>query len=1000
MPHQKENYCELLGLNPFQNYSDSQITAAIDNAKAQWEKGLKTATKTTGAYYKTSEYLKMVPVMTEELKNPVMKEKVFEDAKAIVKKKLSGLMRKAVILSDGRIVIPPSAIEDLKGRMSWKVVTNSVIRACLGDVSTNFSLSVNYRTIEAYKRMLDLDTHSPVELLNRVINAKDANLQVRPVDESTSPDGLRQAYGEVCSRMDNLKAQMFEYQDLYYRVIHPVKNAINTDEGLDELNRYCYCMRILEPAFQQMENDGGFQFTRNYIDSLLKDYVGNSGADLDLCVELLEEFCFRKQLPANFSSKNSSLGTCPKCKTLIFTDSNCFYCPGCGSAINSICPSCGRAQTASNQYCVACGLDIELAVNTAKEEAAEIQNLLSSGKVDEASGAYAELSKKYPSYDLIPKIEVMIKSASEKTQEIYAEVETDYLTSRFFSIKKAVENGLLLFPGLLDRTDIKARYDTACERVASADRLCVEAATKPEEESKELYIQASDLCPDHPECLAKLRNMPPDGPADARFECADDGISITYAIPEDRRGVKFCIYRNSVYPPEVDQATTPLFETDKWVFTDNTAEPGVEYFYKIYSKRWGILSQEYAECGPAVLLNEVTDMKIEAIEDGLKIMYTRPAGCSRVRIWRKVADSPVGEEDEIFHNDTGIVFDTGLQSGMLYHYLFVTEYEINGNSLRSNGTTASGRTADLPSPVEDLSVTWDKRHSCYIADWTGPENTALFYSLSRSDLPEAHTPEKSMPAGMILIDPLESDDGKFRFKLPMTTVVYVCPMTKVGSTFIKGTECVVADLRPFRNLAHSVENCTVKLTLTWPEDAEGLYAVVSGKNADGGIDETEYTVSRSEYESYGAFEFPLKGSAKTKVTVYAEYSIDDKVLRSIGRTTEVLCYRSSTVRYTLGLESVKGDRRVARVKIKFSCDNRSNVPRCMMVASEGFIPLRMSDGKVIWESDEPVILLDGSTEVSFVTPKENADLAHMRLFFADKEEYNKCHFMHPIFRRD
>lgn len=996
---QRENYCKLLGLNPYQNYSENQILDAINKAQAQWEKELKTSGKTPGRFYALTENLKLVPTMTEDMKNPVVREQEFTECKEIVKKKLSGLLRQAIILSDGKIVIPQTAIQSLKERLNWNVVTAPALRDALGEVITSLPVSVNRRTIECYKRMAELDICSPIELLNRIIRTKNSNLQIGLVDESISPDGLRRAYAEAYSRLE-LKPGRFEYQDLYYSALRFVKAAISTDEGLDELNRYCFCMRILEPVFQQMENDCGVQFTRTYIDTLLKNKLGNSGADLDLCIELLEDYCIKKAIPANFSKSESTLGTCPKCKTLIFTDANCFFCPGCGSALNSICPSCGRAQTADNEFCVACGLNIHLSVTCSKAKAARIQDFLSEGKVEEASDAYADLAKTYPSFDGTPQIGAMLKSAAEKAHEIYAEVETDYATLRFFSLKKVVENGLLLFPRLLERSDIKARYDAACEKYVSADNLCVEAAKRPEEEARELYIQASDLCPDHPECIAKLRNMPPDGPADAKFECADDGISLTYSIPEDRRGVKFCIYRNSVYPPEVDSSTTPLFETDKWVFTDNTAEPGVEYFYKIYSKRWGILSQEYAECGPAVLLNEVTDMKVEPVEDGLKIVYSRPIGCTRVRIWRKAADSPMGEEDEIFHNDTGVVIDTGLQSGMLYHYLFVTEYEINGNSLRSNGTTVSGRTSELPAPVDDLSITWDRKHNCYIADWNGPENTALYYALSKSDLPDVHCTPKMLSENMVYIDPLESDDGKFRFKLPVTTAIYVCPVTTVGNTCIIGTECIVADLHPFKNLAHSVEDRTGKLTVTWPEDAEGLYAVVSGKNAEGREDSSEYTISRSEYDSYGAFAFPLKGSSKTKVTVYAEYAVDDKTLRSIGRSAEVLSYRTSTIRYTLSLESVKGDRKVVRVKINFSCGNRSNVPRCMMVVCDGFIPLRMDDGKVIWESDDPVILLDGSTETSFVTPKENADLAHMRLFFADKEEYNKCHFMHPIFRRN
>lgn len=1001
MSHSRKNYCEMIGLNPYQKYSDDQILSAIRDAKSNWERELKNSSIVSGRRYRLSEDLKIIPTMTENLRNPVAREEEFEKAKELVKKKLSGLLREAVVLTDGTIVIPPTAIDDLKKRITWNViVTQSNINAALGNVRTNFEIPVPNPIKNAYRRMAEFDTYSPVEILNRIISIKQANIQTKLVSESTSPDELRQVCGEVYRRLENIKTNKIEYQDDYYSALRGVRGAIDTDESLELLNKYCLCKRIMEPATRQMDNDCLTRFSRNYIDNLLKTNIGSSGADLDLCTQILEEYCIAKRYPADFSDKNNSLRTCPRCNTLLFSDPNNFYCPECGSAVNSICPNCGRAQAATNEFCVACGIDIDAAIDAAKEKAAEIQDLVNSGKFAEASETYSDLSKEFPSFDPIPQIGSMIKTATEKIQGICAQIETDYMATRFFAIKKTVEGGLLLFPHLLDRNDIKARYEVACGKFSSADNLCVEAAKRSDEESREIYIQASELCPDHPECVAKLRNMPPDGPADAKFECTDEGISVTYSIPEDRRGVKFCIYRNTVYPPEVDQSTLPLVETDRWVFTDNTAESGIEYYYKIYSKRWGILSREYAVCGPAVLLNEVTDTKIEPRDDGLKITYSRPSGSSRVRVWRKASDSPMGEEDEIFHNDTGTIIDLGLQNGVLYHYLFVAEYEINGNTLRSNGTVASGRTADLPSPVEDLSVAWDKKHNCYTAEWTGPESTFLCYSLARSDLPEIHTARNVTSESVTPVSPLDSDDGKFRFELPVATVIYVYPITKIGNTYIRGKECIVADLRPFKDIAHSIEGQECRLTVSWPEGAEGFFAVVSGKDPEGNRADTEYTMSRTEYKSAGAFVFPLNGCAKTKVTVFAEYSIDGKNLRSIGHSLEVVKYDACTIRYTLSLEPVKGDRKVVRVKIKFSCDKRSNIPRCMMIASDGFLPLRMKDGKVIWESDDPTILLDGSTEASFVTPKENADLGHMRLFFADREMYNKCHFVHPIFRRN
>ncbi|MBQ5483393.1 MAG: hypothetical protein IIT75_03445, partial [Candidatus Methanomethylophilus sp.] len=122
-------------------------------------------------------------------------------------------------------------------------------------------------------------------------------------------------------------------------------------------------------------------------------------------------------------------------------------------------------------------------------------------------------------------------------------------------------------------------------------------------------------------------------------------------------------------------------------------------------------------------------------------------------------------------------------------------------------------------------------------------------------------------------------------------------------------------------------------------------------------------------------------------------------LRSIGITTDVYSGTWSRINYTLDTESVKGDRKKTRVVIKMSCPGETVIPRCVMVACDGHIPLRQKDGQVIWESDDPLILVDGATVVSFVTPKDGVDLSSMRLFFADRADYDKFGFVHPIYRR-
>ncbi len=90
-----------------------------------------------------------------------------------------------------------------------------------------------------------------------------------------------------------------------------------------------------------------------------------------------------------------------------------------------------------------------------------------------------------------------------------------------------------------------------------ADELCRGNAYG----SVEGFIGAAEVCPDHPVALSKLRTMVPEGPADGSAEDGEGGIVVRYAVPEDRRGMVFRIYRGLGADPEVNTETVPLAET-------------------------------------------------------------------------------------------------------------------------------------------------------------------------------------------------------------------------------------------------------------------------------------------------------------------------------------------------------------------------------------------------------------------------------------------------------
>ncbi len=1003
MNEDRENYCKLLGLNPYKmkEYTDEFISGRIQTMEERWDHDLKSASISKAKKFELTEYLKMIPDIRSTMDSSVLKEEEFENAKKLLERKASKIRRDSIILHDGGIIIPQASADKLAAKIKWEGIDARTIITASGIKTAPAPRPVPINTNTSFRMMNDLGCYTPYEFINDLISYPELNLSVNKVSEESSKDDVRIIYETVAKRLSNIKMGRIPNLDLYIQTIRAVKTSLSTDDKFDELVMYGKCCEALKPAFEQMEEDEGTQFTRAYIDNLLATYVDADKVDCDLCIKILEEHCYKKLYPANFSSEESGLATCPRCKSLINIGPDNQFCPSCGSAINAVCPACGTAQTAANHNCVNCGVELAASMSKAKGYEDSISKLITAGMPDRALDELSALENTYPQYAAIPGLKAKIHECHDRVCSLVERISYDFSSFNYYDLKKAVEEGRIDFPALLDREDVKLRYEEACKKVAEADELCVRAADSEGSEAMELYINASEICPDHPDAVNMLMRYPPEGPGEAEVQTNVDIIEIKYEIPEERRGMTFCIYRNEGSYPEVDQYTKPLAEIDGWTFSDKTAEPGVEYYYKIYSKRWGVLSEECSKCGPAIVLCEVTNVDIENTDNGFKINYQLPRGADRVRIWRKEAGLPAGtgNEDELFHDNNGVVYDDDLEGGVTYTYLFVTEYDINGATERSYGSIFSATTAALPNPINDLEVRWDRKRGNYIASWTGPANATLYYSPRRIDMGVNHMSVRDLSSAMTRIEPLDTEDGTYRFDLPESTVIYVYPTITSGSTAVIGKEFVIANLRPFSNLSKSVEGSTCRLSMAWPEDAEFAVLEIDGKDSNGNDRHDEMEVGRDEYNNEGFVEFPLGGASNTTVTVYAAYMIEGEPRKSIGLTTQIYSGEYSKVTYTVDTESVKGDRRKVRVVIYFSCPDESVLPRCVMVRSEEGIPLREKDGTVVWESDDPIVLANGRAECFFVTDREALDLTRMRLFFPDRKHYNKYRFVHPIHHR-
>ena len=981
MPAERMNFCQALGLNPFreESFDPSEADSIIEAKKAEWEAKLQTrpSARTNWQYNKL---ISQIPEMRGVLRNEVLRHAEFENARRLVAAKASHLRRCTVTARTGECAVIPSLANKVLSHMLWdNIETDDLIKAS-GIYSSKLPQAASPQVTSVYKALRDMGCYTPEEFINTILGITGLNFGMNSIEEDAGPNVYFECIDEIYSKRDRLSRLEVPGWEAYNSTVVKL-HSIRTASEVAEVRTYGKTMQALEPVIDILDQDSGVGFTASYTDNIITTMLEDV-PDKELAVRVLENYCYERGYPANFSSTDSALSLCPSCKALtpVIEDDAC-ACAYCGSPVRVKCPVCGQVQNAG---IVCSGCKVTFAESSAKvaELTDAAEQALSRGDTDAASKAVAELRSDYPFFDSEP-LETETAHIAEAVSSIREDSSTLFRGRRYHSLKSLVESSAAEFPFIVNDPDVGPRYEKAKNAVAEADAMCVSAS------SEEDYIGAAEVCPDHPEALAALSVRPPQGPADGAATLHADGIVVSYAVPADRRGMVFCIYRGVGQLPEVNSETVPTVETDKGIWLDTSAEPGAPCYYRIHSRRWGVLSEEFAEAGPCVLVREVTNVTLTPIEDGIRAEYSKPEKCTRIRVWRKMSGyaAGTGEEVEIPAGDTGFE-DHGLRGSESYVYLFVAEYD---GGFRSSGTVFHAETLPYSEPITDLAVSWDRKTGLYTAEWSSDSDVKLYFSENRREFPGRITPMEDIDSWMTEIEPQSVEEDKAVFRLPHGASGFLTPVIPAGTVGIVGDCVLIANLRPISGVTRVNQDDGILLRFPWPTGSVGATAVANKQ---------QIPIDRKPGETEGAVLLRLAGASNCPVKLFAIYEVSGQRMMSNAVTANIWSEGYRKLSYTVSAVPAHNDRTQMEIQVTISCPDAGNIPCCIMVRSPDGMPLKATDGETVWRSDNPILLANGIAKGAFFLPKNEADIEHMRLFLADRSDYSRFRIIHPLYRRD
>ena len=996
MAEKRQNYCQLLGLNPLKesSYSTEAILKKIDTKRGKWANDSRNKQNDTEQRFKSERLVEMTSDMERVMKDPILKRKEFSDAQALLKGKAQKLRMDCIILSDGSYIALPGSADSYTKKLHWEGVTKSDVLKLAGIKEGSPPKPASDKVLNAYKGLRAVDSYTPVEMLNALIQHPNLEIDLPPLSDGSSFSQLRNAFDICDKRVNSVRPDILPEQDSYIQTMRSVKLVLEPDKELETLIAYGKCNRALIPVMETIEQEYTTQLTRKYIDELLNAHL-TKDIDNRMAIEILQQFCHKKKIAANFSETDSSMIRCPECGNMVQAGPNTVFCPSCGKNFKTVCPACGTAQQSRNQICVKCGFNFKEGMEKANRLSLDFRMNMQKGMVGKAEKSLTMLKDTYSGYAGLAGMEAELQKARTNMSTMRKLILDSCAKGRFMEAKTACENLVGQYPdALADDLELKQKYSECVSRVNAADLYCQKASVADSRQQRmAMYVAAVEICPDHQLAKSKLREDPPSGPADAYGKLGDRSFTIKFMAPAEASGVTYCIYREKNSLPRITEETRPLAEVPTTVYVDKTLEPGVEYYYSIYSKRWGILSKEGAHLGPIMTISEVDKVTLEPIDGGLRIMYEKPRGATRVRLWR-TDGSGSGVGTEISLNGQTVYDDIGLVGGRKYHYLFVAEYEGRNKVERSEGVVFSGTTVDAPKPVKDLKIRWNKSDGTYTAKWSTDEPVTLYCTPKKITIPGNMVKMEDIVSWMKPIEPIMEYSDGIRFSLPDGSVQYIYPIIPRGKVGIKGTELMVANLKPFRDVEKTISNKDCIITMAWPDDAAEAKLVISNGEVRGldDIDAEIKTVRREEYMEERQIRIPMGHSAKKCINIFALYKVNDEMIASRGIAIDVYSAECRKVSYTVRKEKTG-------MRMDFTADpDVSEIPAIIAVQVAVGIPLKRTDGEVIWRSHNPVQLTQGRGSLT-VQCKNLEDPARMRLFFENDSDYNMFRFMHPLYNR-
>ncbi len=641
---------------------------------------------------------------------------------------------------------------------------------------------------------------------------------------------------------------------------------------------------------------------------------------------------------------------CPHCYVMVDISHGERKCTNCGSDLYIKCPKCKKEIAASLQACGYCGFVLE-DIRKVETFCRSAKTAIANMDFAKARNCLAKAERLFPGYDKIS----VIKSELEKQENSFSkEVEqlADLVKKRCFY--KAYE----VLKGLQRKVPTaKISGDVLIENaVAEAERLYKEAVKlTSENELIRACTQIVAVCADYPGVDALVLKYPPAPVSNVKlaFDTKTCANTLTWEESRSQGEISYKIIRKENTAAASLEDGTELGAAGIPRFVDNSPEPGVDYYYSVYTMRAGIASKPVFVHG--VNMAELIIIGQDEGDGCVKIEW-KPVKNASVEVWRSEGDIPAkcGLGTKITAGRS-YVYDEDVQNDHKYGYRLAVKYMIGGKPVMTEGVTALLIPTSIPEPVDDLTVT-NVSDDIFEAEWTyaGSEKISLYCTDKRTSLNFGDTVDiKKLTAELKPVEVVSASENTCRFRIRDDKKYSIIPVTIKHNMAVIGEQAMAAKIEKIKIKNVELLNSELEIKIDWPKDASSILVLYGedgyAKNISDRKGKTSKSFSKNLYDAKGAIYLTNIEKKTYYITLYSACKLNGELMYSDGTQVQFGNVEKHDIQYSI---KVKGFFSKKQVEMEFkSAQKEFLLPDIDIVAKRNGPPVYASSGMMVEHID-------------------------------------------------